>query len=80
MGAVRQGGPPPEGRHSRTLGEFLHLERKRAIMYTASISEGRKHLVAKRLQIIRPHLDKWIALYGIREHFKTNKPRRKRTE
>lgn len=63
------------GRPATTLAEFLHVERKRALIYTASISDGRKHLVARRLQISRPHLDKWIALYGIREHFKTNKAR-----
>lgn len=71
MSAVRQGVPPPAGRHAKTLAEFLHLERKRALIYTASISGGAKHLVCKRLQISRPHLDKWIALYGIREHFET---------
>jgi hypothetical protein len=72
MSARRQGGPPPDGRGPITLAEWLHEERKRVLIYTAKVSGGYKHVVAKRLRISRPHLDKWIALYGIREHFRTN--------
>ena len=75
MTARRQGGPPVEGREPQTLAEHLHVARKKAILYAAELSNGYKHVTARRLRISRPHLDKWIALYGIRENFRCNKPR-----
>lgn len=72
MSAVRQGGPPAEGRTPITLAEHLHLARKRVLVNAALLAHGYKHLVCQRLSISRPHLDKWIALYEIREHFRHN--------
>lgn len=78
MSAVRQGGPPAEGRLAITLAEQLHLARKRVLVNAAMLAHGYKHLVCKRLSISRPHhLDKWIALYGIREQFRHNTRRGK---
>jgi DNA-binding NtrC family response regulator len=76
MTARRQGGPPASG-VPVTLAEHLHVARRRAILYTASTCRGSKRLVARQLRISRPHLDKWIALYEIRAHFTTNRPRQK---
>lgn len=73
MSAVRQGGPPAEGRNPETLAEHLHVARKRALIRAAETAHGYKHLVCKRLGISRPHLDKWIALYGLCEQFRHNK-------
>ena len=78
MSAVRQGGPPADGRNPITLAEHLHIARQRALINAAESAQGYKHLVCKRLSISRPHLDKWIALYGIHKHFRTNKQRSQR--
>lgn len=79
MRAVRQGGPPAEGRPAVTLAEHLHVARRRVLLNAAGLADGYKHLVCARLSISRPHLDKWIALYGIGEAFRHNAQRTRRS-
>lgn len=68
-----RGGPPPDGRAPISLAEYIHLERRRVIVFEAKRRQGYKHLVAKALRVSRPQLDRYIRLYDIGAHFRLHR-------